>query len=122
MLIILTIGFLVWATPRSMVITLDEARAMGGTHHPLLGFFGVMSAKNTVVNLMILTTFLSYILYRLETNIRAATVRQGRQGLESFSICFSFGRLRRFSARWIAACRPTSPTGQISARPSEAMR
>jgi cytochrome bd-type quinol oxidase subunit 1 len=64
MLIILTIGFMVWATPRSMVITLDEARAMGGTHHPLLGFFGVMSAKNTVVNLMILTTFLSYILYR----------------------------------------------------------
>jgi cytochrome d ubiquinol oxidase subunit I len=64
MLIILTIGFMIWATPRSMVITLDEARAMGGTHHPLLGFFGVMSAKNTVVNLMILTTFLSYILYR----------------------------------------------------------
>jgi cytochrome bd-type quinol oxidase subunit 1 len=64
MLIILTIGFMVWATPRSMVVTLDEARAMGGTHHPLLGFFGVMSAKNTVVNLMILTTFLSFILYR----------------------------------------------------------
>ena len=64
MLIILTVGFMIWATPRSMVVTLDEARAMGGTHHPLLGFFGVMSAKNTVVNLMILTTFLSFILYR----------------------------------------------------------
>jgi len=64
MLLVLTIGFLVWATPRSMVITLDEARAMGGTHHPFLGFFGVMSAKNTVVNLMILTTFLSFVLYR----------------------------------------------------------
>ena len=37
---------------------------MGGTHHPFLGFFGVMSAKNTVVNLMILTTFLSFVLYR----------------------------------------------------------
>ena len=64
MLIILTIGFIVWATPRSLVITLDEARAMGGTHHPVLGVLGVMSAKNTVVNLMILTTFLSFILYR----------------------------------------------------------
>ncbi len=64
MLLILTIGFMVWATPRSMVITLDEARAMGGTHHPTLGFLGVMSAKNTVVNLMILTTFLSFVLYR----------------------------------------------------------
>src|SRR2546423_8504260 len=64
MLIILAIGFMVWATPRSMVVTLDEARAMGGTHHPLLGFFGVMSAKNTVVNLMVLTAFLAFILYR----------------------------------------------------------
>jgi hypothetical protein len=55
---------MVWATPRSMVITLDEARAMGGTHHPVLGFLGVMSAKNTAVNMMILTTFLSFVLYR----------------------------------------------------------
>jgi cytochrome bd-type quinol oxidase subunit 1 len=64
MLMILAIGFMVWATPRSMVVTLDEARAMGGTHHPVLGFLGVMSAKNTAVNLMILTTFLSFVLYR----------------------------------------------------------
>src|SRR5438132_6297230 len=61
---ILAFGFMVWATPRSVVITLDEARAMGGTHHPLLGFLGVMSAKNTAVNMMILTTFLSFVLYR----------------------------------------------------------
>jgi cytochrome d ubiquinol oxidase subunit I len=64
MLTILAIGFMVWATPHSLIVTLEEARAMGGTHHPLLGVFGVMSAKNTAVNLMILTTFLSYILYR----------------------------------------------------------
>jgi cytochrome bd-type quinol oxidase subunit 1 len=69
MLVILALGFMVWATPRSLVVTLDEARAMGGTHHPLLGFLGVMSAKNTVVNLMILTTFLSYILYRRANRI-----------------------------------------------------
>jgi cytochrome bd-type quinol oxidase subunit 1 len=64
MLTILAIGFMVWATPHSLIVTLEEARAMGGTHHPYLGFFGVMSAKNTAVNLMILTTFLSYVLYR----------------------------------------------------------
>ncbi|MGH7323890.1 MAG: cytochrome ubiquinol oxidase subunit I [Candidatus Rokuibacteriota bacterium] len=69
MLFILTIGFMIWATPRTMVVTFDEARAMGGTHHPVLGFLGVMSAKNTVVNLMILTTFLSYILYRRANRI-----------------------------------------------------
>src|SRR5256886_4891272 len=61
---ILAFGFMVWATPRSMVITLDEARAMGGTHHPVLGFLRVMSAKNTAVNMLILTTFLSFVLYR----------------------------------------------------------
>jgi cytochrome bd-type quinol oxidase subunit 1 len=64
MLMVLALGFIVWATPRSMVVTLEEARAMGGTHHPVLGFLGVMSAKNTAVNLMILTTFLSFVLYR----------------------------------------------------------
>jgi cytochrome d ubiquinol oxidase subunit I len=69
MLMILALGFMVWATPRSMVVTLDEARAMGGTHHPFLGFFGVMSAKNTAVNLMILTTFLSFVLYRRANRI-----------------------------------------------------
>jgi cytochrome d ubiquinol oxidase subunit I len=69
MLLVLTVGFMIWATPRTMVVTFDEARAMGGTHHPVLGFFGVMSAKNTVVNLMILTTFLSYILYRRANRI-----------------------------------------------------
>jgi cytochrome bd-type quinol oxidase subunit 1 len=69
MLTILAAGFIVWATPRSMVVTLDEARAMGGTHHPVLGVLGVMSAKNTAVNLMILTTFLSYVLYRRANRI-----------------------------------------------------
>jgi hypothetical protein len=69
MLAILAAGFIVWATPRSMVVTLDEARAMGGTHHPVLGVLGVMSAKNTAVNLMILTTFLSYVLYRRANRI-----------------------------------------------------
>src|SRR5512145_529794 len=69
LLMILAAGFIVWATPRSMVVTLDEARAMGGTHHPVLGFLGVMSAKNTAVNLMILTTFLSYVLYRRANRI-----------------------------------------------------
>jgi hypothetical protein len=73
MLMVLTIGFIVWATPRTLVVTLDEVRAMGGTHHPVIGVFGVMSAKNTVVNLMILTTFFSYILYRRANRISTKT-------------------------------------------------
>ncbi len=63
MLITLVLCFAVWLTPHSLVASMSEARAMGGTHHPLLGVFGVMSAKLTVVNLMILTTFISFLLY-----------------------------------------------------------
>jgi hypothetical protein len=37
---------------------------MGGAHHPMLGVLGVMSAKNTAVNILILTTYLSFLLYR----------------------------------------------------------
>jgi cytochrome bd ubiquinol oxidase subunit I len=64
LLIVLTVCFAVWMTPHSLVASLEEARKMGGAHHPLLGVLGVMSAKNTAVNLMILTTFLSFMLYR----------------------------------------------------------
>src|SRR5262249_56046438 len=47
-----------------MVMGVEGGGAGGGTHHPALGFRGVMSAKNTAVNMMILTTFLSFVLYR----------------------------------------------------------
>src|SRR2546422_11534993 len=47
-----------------MIADSKELAAMGGSHHPLLGALGVMSAKNTAVNLMILTTFLSFLMYR----------------------------------------------------------
>ncbi|MFQ5542744.1 MAG: cytochrome ubiquinol oxidase subunit I [Nitrospiria bacterium] len=63
MLVALVGAFSVWLTPHSLVASVSEARAMGGAHHPLLGVFGVMSAKLTVVNLMIVTTFVCFILY-----------------------------------------------------------
>jgi cytochrome bd-type quinol oxidase subunit 1 len=64
MLLVLVAGVIVWATPHTMIASREELAAMGGTHHPFLGVLGVMSAKNTAVNLMILTTFLSFMLYR----------------------------------------------------------
>jgi cytochrome d ubiquinol oxidase subunit I len=64
LLIVVTLCFMVWATPRSIIATVSELRAMGGGAHPALGFLGVMSAKNTAVNILILTTFMSFLLYR----------------------------------------------------------
>jgi len=64
LLIVVAACFMVWATPRSIIATVSEVRAMGGSSHPALGFLGVMSAKNTAVNILILTTFMSFLLYR----------------------------------------------------------
>src|SRR5213082_2824155 len=64
LLIVLVLGAIVWGTPHTMIADSKELAAMGGSHHPFLGALGVMSAKNTAVNLMILTTFLSFLLYR----------------------------------------------------------
>ncbi|MGH7475803.1 MAG: cytochrome ubiquinol oxidase subunit I [Longimicrobiales bacterium] len=76
MLLVLVLGVIVWATPHTMIADRDELAAMGGSHHPFLGVLGVMSAKNTAVNLMILTTFLSFLLYR-RANRRPVVPWQG---------------------------------------------
>ncbi len=63
MLVVILICFMVWLTPHSLVASLEEARAMGGAHHPILGVLGVMSAKMTAVNVMILVSFISFLIY-----------------------------------------------------------
>jgi cytochrome bd-type quinol oxidase subunit 1 len=63
-LFVLATGLAVWATPHSIIATFAEMKAMGSAHHPRLGVLGVMSAKNTAVNLMILSTFITFMLYR----------------------------------------------------------
>jgi cytochrome d ubiquinol oxidase subunit I len=78
LLIAIALCFMVWATPRSIIATVSEIRAMGGSAHPILGFLGVMSAKNTAVNILILTTFMSFLLYRRTGKV--ATVAWARAG------------------------------------------
>jgi cytochrome bd-type quinol oxidase subunit 1 len=64
LLIAVAACFMVWATPHSIIATVSEVRAMGGSTHPILTFLGVMSAKNTAVNILILSTYMSFLLYR----------------------------------------------------------
>jgi cytochrome d ubiquinol oxidase subunit I len=78
LLIVIALCFMVWATPRSIIATVSEVRAMGGSAHPILGFLGVMSAKNTAVNILILTTFMSFLLYRRTGKV--ATVAWAKSG------------------------------------------
>ena len=61
----LIISFAVWLTPHNLPLTGGEVGAMGGSqYHPTLKFMGLMPAKNAVINLIILSTFLSFLLYR----------------------------------------------------------
>lgn len=97
LLAVLVIGAIVWGTPHTMIADSRELAAMGGSHHPFLGVLGVMSAKNTAVNLMILATFLSFLLYR-RANIRpvvpwarAGTAIQGAMFAIAAAIVLYYG-------------------------------
>ena len=73
--------FLVWFTPHTIAMTPSEMKAMGAAQHPVIGQFGVMSAKNGAINIMICLTALSYILYRRANHIVRvpwARIRQHR--------------------------------------------
>ncbi|MBI5492058.1 MAG: cytochrome ubiquinol oxidase subunit I [Deltaproteobacteria bacterium] len=65
----LTVSFLVWFTPHTLVLKPSEAQALGGQYHPYLGPLGLMPAKNTAVNIMLLFTYLSFLLYRRSNRI-----------------------------------------------------
>jgi hypothetical protein len=60
----LVVAFAVWLTPRNIPLTGEEQLALGGQFHPLLKHLGLMSAKNAAVSFIILSTFLSFLLYR----------------------------------------------------------
>ena len=74
----LTGCLLVWLTPHTLVTSATEVKAMGGAQHPVIGNFGVMSAKNGAINVMICLTALSVILYRrANVSMRTDWIRTG---------------------------------------------
>jgi len=60
----LMLALFIWLTPHTVMMSAGEVKAMGGAQHPVVGNYGVMSAKNGAVNVMILITALSYLYYR----------------------------------------------------------
>jgi len=78
MLALIVICVAIWMTPHNLPMTSRELAKVGGAFHPLVGVLGVMSAKNTAVNLIILTTFISFLLYRRVDKL--AMVGWGRTG------------------------------------------
>ena len=76
----LIISFAIWLTPHNLPLTGKEVGEMGGSqYHPTLKFMGLMPAKNAVVNLIILSTFFSFLLYRRGNKVDVVSIRrQGR--------------------------------------------
>ncbi len=63
--LVLMLCFAIWVTPHNLPLTGEERALMGGVqYHPLLKYLGLMPAKNAVVNLIILTTFFCFLMYR----------------------------------------------------------
>ena len=77
---LLIISFAIWLTPHNLPLTGQEVGQMGGSqYHPTLKFLGLMPAKNAVVNLIILSTFISFMLYRRGNKSQIVPIsQQGR--------------------------------------------
>jgi cytochrome bd-type quinol oxidase subunit 1 len=76
--IVLVAAFLVWFTPHTLVLTNSELKGLGGPYHKYLGVFGIMPAKNTAVNFLLVFTFMSFMFYRRANKI--ATVSWAATG------------------------------------------
>ena len=76
--VVIVVSFLVWFTPHTLVLTNAELKSLGGPYHAILGPLGIMPAKNTAVNLLILFTFLSFMFYRRANKV--ATVPWAAKG------------------------------------------
>ena len=64
LLTVFMLALFIWLTPHTVFMSAGEVKAMGGASHPVVGNYGVMSAKNGAVNIMILVTTLSFMYYR----------------------------------------------------------
>lgn len=87
----LTLALFIWLTPHTVMMSAGEVKAMGGAQHPVVGNYGVMSAKNGAVNLMILITTLSFLYYRRAN--RTMVVPWATKGNIMIGALFAFGAL-----------------------------
>jgi hypothetical protein len=62
--LILTIAFIVYMTPHTLVMRAVELKAIGGQQHPVIGNYGVESSKQPAVNIMIAATMWSLLILR----------------------------------------------------------
>ena len=91
LLSVLMLALFIWLTPHTMLMSASEVKAMGGAQHPVIGNYGVMSAKNGAVNIMILVTALSFLYYRRAN--RTMTISWIRAGNTLIMMLYVIGAL-----------------------------
>ncbi len=94
----LMLALFIWLTPHTVLMSAGEVKAMGGAQHPVVGNYGVMSAKNGAVNVMILITALSYLYYRRANRTMTVSWVKQRQHPDRGVVC------RRLPERDLAVC------------------
>ncbi|MBY0247593.1 MAG: cytochrome ubiquinol oxidase subunit I [Nitrospiraceae bacterium] len=87
----LTLALFIWLTPHTLMMSGSEVKAMGGAQHPVIGNYGVMSAKNGAINVILLFTALSFLYYRRAS--RTMTVSWVRTGNIVIAVLFAIGML-----------------------------
>ncbi len=88
---VLMLALFVWLTPHTLLTSASEAKAMGGAQHPVIGNYGVMSAKNGAVNILILVTALSFLYYRRAN--RTMTISWVKTGNRILTVLYIVGAL-----------------------------
>ena len=61
---VIAICFAIVITPHNLPLSGEERAIIGEAYHPFSKFFGVMTGKVAVLNLIILTTFFTFLIYR----------------------------------------------------------
>ena len=98
--VVLIVCVAIWLTPRNLPLSGEEQLALGGQIHPLLGYFGLMSAKNAVINFIILTTFASFLLYRRANKTDPVPISQ--QGKPAMVLLLAAGAVCLLILGWYA--------------------
>jgi cytochrome bd-type quinol oxidase subunit 1 len=107
----------VWLTPRNLPVTAEEQLAIGSQVHPLLGYLGLMAAKNAVINFIILATFASLLFYRRAN--KTELVPLARQGRGSRWTLMAAGGLALLILGWYAAVLLRLDVGTLNLTPEK---
>ncbi len=86
--IVVFFGYIIWLTPHSVALSLEEARRIG-SYHPALGKLGVMASKNTAVIVSYMATFISFAIFRMSNKEPTVSWAKAGQLLRALIIVVS---------------------------------